>query len=86
MSWSVGLAYIGKRPTREDGAILPGTEARPADILLPAWSSHKDTALDIMVVSTLQSISRNPWICSQKDLGEKKVKHGDPCKELGIVF
>ena len=31
-------------PTREDRALLPGTEAKPADILLPGWSGGKDAA------------------------------------------
>ena len=42
-------------PTREDRALLPGTEAKPADILLPGWSGGKDTALDITVVNPLQT-------------------------------
>ena len=42
-------------PTREDRALLPGTESRPADILLPGWTGGKDTALDITVVNPLQT-------------------------------
>ena len=40
-------------PVREDRALLPGTEARPADILLPHWTGGRDTALDITVVNPL---------------------------------
>ena len=28
-------------PTRQDRALLPGTESRPADILLPGWTGKK---------------------------------------------
>ena len=41
-------------PVREDRALLPGTEARPADILLPHWTGGRDTALDITVINPLQ--------------------------------
>ena len=43
------------RQIREDRALLPGTDARPADILLPGWFGGKDTALDITVVNPLQT-------------------------------
>ena len=45
----------GLRPTRENQALLPCTEARPTDILLPGWSWGKDTVLDIKVVNPLQT-------------------------------
>ena len=41
-------------PAKEEQALLPGTHCRPADVFLPHWSSGRDTALDITVVSSLQ--------------------------------
>ena len=41
-------------PSREDRALLPGADARPADLYIPAWTGGKDTALDITVVNPLQ--------------------------------
>jgi hypothetical protein len=38
-------------PTKEDRALIPGTDARPADVLIPNWTSGKDTALDVTVVN-----------------------------------
>ena len=78
-------------PTREDRALLPGTEGRPADILLPSWSGGKDTALDITVVNPLQIAYINqsaqvPGHALRKAYERKMAKHGDPCKEVGIVF
>ena len=41
--------------TREDRSLLPGTEARPADVMIPNWTCGKDTALDVTVVNPLQT-------------------------------
>ena len=40
-------------PRKEENALLPGTSARPADVLIPHWSGGRDTALDVTVVSLL---------------------------------
>ena len=39
----------------EERALIPGSEARPADDLIPKWSEGRDTALDITVVNYLRS-------------------------------
>ena len=41
-------------PTKEDRALLPGTDARPADVFIPHWTHGKDTALDVTVVNHMQ--------------------------------
>ena len=41
-------------PRREEQALLPGLENRPADVFLPHWQNGQDTALDITVTSTIQ--------------------------------
>ena len=38
----------------KERALIPGTDARPADLLLPSWTAGRDTALDVTVVSPLQ--------------------------------
>ena len=43
-------------PRREDRAILPGADNRPADVLLPNWSGGKDAAIDITVVNPLRKV------------------------------
>ena len=40
-------------PRKEENALLPGTSARPADVLIPSWTGGRDTALDVTVVSPL---------------------------------
>ena len=78
-------------PVREDRALLPGTEARPADILLPHWTGGRDTALDITVVNPLQlafinQSATNPGHALRKAYERKMNKHGEPCREAGMSF
>ena len=78
-------------PAREDRALLPGTEAKPADILLPGWSGGKDTALDITVVNPLHTAYINqsaavPGHALRKAYEKKMARYGDLCKEVGMVF
>ena len=42
-------------PTREDRALLPGGDHRPADVLIPNWSGGRDAAMDVTVVNPLQT-------------------------------
>ena len=44
----------GVGPTKEEAALIPWTELRPADVFIPAWTNGKDTALDITVINPLQ--------------------------------
>ena len=76
---------------REDRALLPGTEARPADILLPHWTGGRDTALDITVINPLQlayvnQSATNPGHALRKAYERKMSKHGEPCREAGLSF
>ena len=41
-------------PAREERALIPGREDRPADIYIPTWAGGRDAALDVTVVSPLQ--------------------------------
>ena len=40
-------------PRKEENALLPGTNARPADVFIPNWTGGRDTALDVTVVSPM---------------------------------
>ena len=45
-------------PSREDRALLPGVEARPADVYVPLWAEGgRDMALDIAVVNPFQQLT-----------------------------
>ena len=47
-------------PRKEENALLPGTNARPADVLIPHWTGGRDTALDVTVVSLTGWIPHSP--------------------------
>ena len=44
----------GLGPIREPDDLLPGSDGRPADILITIWTEGRDTALDVTVVNLLQ--------------------------------
>jgi hypothetical protein len=78
-------------PTREDRAIIPGSDARPADVLIPNWTGGKDTALDVTVVNPLQTalVSRAATRAGHAltvRFNEKMTKHGEGCRLAGMVF
>ncbi len=41
--------------TREERSLLPDTQARPGDVLIPHWTGGRDTALDMTVINPLQT-------------------------------
>ncbi len=45
----------GLGPVKEGRFLLPGTDRRPADILVPNWVVGKDAAMDITIVTPLQA-------------------------------
>ena len=78
-------------PTREDRALIPGSDARPADVLIPNWSGGRDTAMDVTVVNPLQAAlvniaSTTPGHALTKRFNEKMTKHGENCRRAGMVF
>lgn len=42
-------------PSKEEPHLLPGSQARPGDILIRRWSDGKDAAIDVTVTSPLAS-------------------------------
>ena len=43
------------RPFRETDGLLPGTDERLADLLIPYWQGGQDAAIDFTVVNPLQA-------------------------------
>ena len=78
-------------PRKEENALLPGTSARPADILIPHWTGGRDTALDVTVVSPLLidrldlSISA-PGHTLEVAFNEKCRDYLEACEREGISF
>ena len=78
-------------PTREDRALIPGTEARPADVLIPNWTGGKDTALDVTVINPLQTTlvaqaATTPGHALTVAYNRKMTQSAEACRLEGIVF
>ena len=78
-------------PTREDRALLPGSDSRPADVLIPNWTRGRDTALDVTVVNPLQAaMVDRAAVTAGHGLAEaykrKMTKAGEACRQAGLTF
>ena len=82
-------AHLG--PIKEPDGLLPGSDDRPADVLLPYWSQGKDVAVDITVVNPLQTAlvarAAQEGGSAVQHAHEAKVrKYGERCSQEGITF
>ena len=78
-------------PAREGRHLLPGREARPADILLPRWSNGKDAALDVTVTSSLASShvaggAASAGAALEKAYSRKVQGAAEACRQQGHAF
>ena len=78
-------------PLKEPAGLLPGSDDRPADILLPYWSKGTDTALDITVVNPLQvglvvRVSQEGDHAVEHAHQAKMRKYHDRCEQEGLNF
>ena len=48
----------GLSPQKEVRALLPGTDLRPADILIPRWDTGRDWAWDFSITHAMQKSTR----------------------------
>ena len=78
-------------PRKEIPSLITRTNSRPADIFLPNRYRNSPAALDIAIISTLQS-STLPGAANTKDhalrVGEerKMAAHNESCQAVGISF
>ena len=78
-------------PVKEGRFLLPGRDARPADLLIPRWEGGKDSALDVTVVSALQGAmvagsAATDGFAVGKAFDRKIAKVGEACRQEGIAF
>ena len=71
-------------PRKEPAGLLPGSDDRPADVLLPFWANGKDAALDISVVNPLQQelvrkVARDGESGVQHSFNIRMGKYSDRC-------
>ena len=82
-------AHLGAQ--KEPDGLLPGSDDRPADILLPLWTNGKDTALDVTVVNPMRADlvergAREAGAAVQHAFTAKMAKYDERCAREGIVF
>ena len=76
-------------PAKEESALLPGSAEKPANVFIPGWANGRDAALDVSVVSPLQSqlikkASEESGSAAKKRNNDKLSKYFDPCNNEGI--
>ena len=78
-------------PLKESRALLLGTDARPADILIPRWTEGRDTCYDVTVVNGLRQdlierVAEEPAFAVQHVYASKWSKYGPQCEAEGLTF
>ena len=78
-------------PAREERALLPGSDSRPADVFLPSYHNGLDCAVDVTIVSPLQKalIARSSEVAGSAlthAFDRKMRQNYDNCNREGIHF
>ena len=78
-------------PSKEGRFLLPGTDRRPADILIPHWAGGKDAALDVTVINPLQvatvtQAASTPGSALSVAFNRKMNSAGELCRRQGLAF
>ena len=78
-------------PTREASGVVPDSQSRPADILLPTWSRGRPAALDVHIISplqrkTVQEAAHTPGHALQVGIQRKLTAHLSACRAVGVEF
>ena len=78
-------------PAKEQSALLPGSQAKPADVFIPGWANGRDAALDVTVVSSLQQelvrrAAAEVGSAAARRHADKMSKYFQVCDREGIQF
>jgi hypothetical protein len=78
-------------PRKEVPSLIPGSQSRPADILLPNWERGQPAAMDVTVISSLQPLTIQGAASSAGhalSVGEqrKMSAHAPACRAVGVSF
>ena len=76
---------------KEPAGLLPGSDDRPADVLIPFWTNGQDSTLDVTVVNPLQAglvvrASQEGQSAVESAHYGKVRKHKERCPNEGITF
>ena len=78
-------------PAKEERHLLPGTSARPGDVLIRRWLDGKDGAIDVTVTSPLakSNLARaaaEAGAALAQACQRKTRETADACRQEGLVF
>ena len=78
-------------PRKELPSLIPGIQARPADVFLPNWDKGRSAALDVSVISTLQPLTlqgaaTTPGHALSVGEYQKMALHASACRSVGVSF
>ena len=78
-------------PTKEAPSLVPGSNSRPADILLPVWQQGRPAALDVSVISPLQQLTiteaaTTPGHALTVGVRRKLASNLPACRAAGVDF
>ena len=81
----------GLGPVKEGRFLLPGNDRRPADVLIRNWAGGKDAALDVTVVTPLQTATMpaaatTPGHALTYAYDRKMQGAAADCRRQGLVF
>ena len=77
---------------KEPAGLLPGSDDRPADVLIPFWTNGQDSTLDVTVVNPLQAglvvraSQEGQSAVKSAHYARKVRKHEERCPNEGITF
>ena len=86
-----GAITAGLTSRREVRRLLPGIDARPADIFIRRWIRRRDTAFDVTVINPLQRATVDraaavPGHALEVALRRKNTQSFEACQREDIVF
>ena len=78
-------------PSKETPNLVPNSQSRPADILIPNWSRGRPAALDVHVISPLQrqtlgQAASTPGHTLEVGTRRKLASHLSACRSVGVEF
>ena len=81
----------GLGPVREGRFLLPGTDRRPADVLVPNWVGGKDAAMDVTIITPIQAATMpgaadTAGHALDHAYGRKMNGAEEQCRRQGIAF
>ena len=84
-------ASAGLAPLKEERALLPGNNRRPADILIRHWCGGRDAALDVTITHPLKNDTRagaaaTPGHAATVTYDSKMRGAAELCRAEGLAF